>query len=856
MLNLSPGTLVDARYEIIELVGEGGCGVVYKAKEIGLERVVALKLLHASLVGEQENLERFRREGAVLSELEHPNVLKCFRLGVWESLPYICMEFLEGTALNELSPIAAHRLVSIAQQICSAMSHAHANNVIHRDLKPANVVLVNQRQDQVKVVDFGLARLLPEFDKRNQQLTQTGVLIGSIYYMSPEQCLGKKADARSDIYSIGCILYEMLTGEPPLTADTPVAMIHLHVTTIPDHPSSKVKGTLPDGLEAVIMQALAKDPDDRFQTMTDLEAALSMVANGEGYLSGYSPARRRHSSKSLNVGLALLSILVIATTALYYMFVVTPAENFNKLVESRRSSGVSRNMMDNPQLVLDLKAPIARKLFTEWLVKYGGTNRRQAGLAHYYLYALNQGSAEADEHARRSRELIAEVLKEPDGKDPIGMHEYLSTLKRYYSLLNKVDSRISTLVEMLNTYGKRLHPLQKDYFNRVLAQKLFRIGRYEEQQKLLSELNLIVAEDCAQLAVSYSRTGNQAKVKTWLAKYPRCKHATYIDTFYEHYNEAIEALIELNQPELALEVCKDSAHRNSFVELVPLLQSYSLNQQKKFQESREFLTEALKLDVPVQERFREGFIRESTITILAGLIHNERVSRLSSEGIITDRLRSATAADAGWIAGLSFVSALDNPTLSQRIANRYLQLTDAEKKPPKETNNLLLAAYALSLSGSSGKALDLLQLYLGNEPSAPQRSQFEIPVRLQVSRDLIYLNKLSEAESMLQQTLNMARSYRKKNRFFPDLYCQLAILSKMCARDDEAEKLFEQALSTAAEIEISVVHKVSLIDDFAECCAKAGDKKAAQRLHRQSENLLSHKSRLPWKNWTMFEEIR
>lgn len=328
---LKPGTVVDERYEIVEHLGDGGMGSVYKARERGLERFIALKMLHPSLVGDQEHLDRFRREGAVLATLEHPHILQCYRFGVWQGmLPYISMEYIVGSSLSSViadaGKVPPGRVLTLGQQICAAMEHAHRHKVVHRDLKPANImVLQGESGDVVKVLDFGLAKILKDDGAASQHLTQTGSLVGSVYYMSPEQCLGKKADLRSDIYSLGCLLYEALTGAPPLMADTPVGLIYLHVNSKPESLANHfLKSELPDGLNDALMRSLAKDPADRYQSMEEFCAALSLVQQGRGSeIAPLAVCEPNSSRKQLVTVLALVSLLLVFTVSIVRYFQVS-----------------------------------------------------------------------------------------------------------------------------------------------------------------------------------------------------------------------------------------------------------------------------------------------------------------------------------------------------------------------------------------------------------------------------------------------------------------------------------------------------------------------------------------------------
>ncbi len=315
MNNLPPGTIVDDRYELLNSLGEGGMGTVYKARELGLERTVALKMLQPGLLGDEEQRLRFNREGKILSELSHHNLIVVYRLGIWEKMyPYIAMEYIQGTSLRaaiDAGKVPVERCIKIAQQACEGMESAHRAGIVHRDLKPDNIMLLDEpEQDFVKVLDFGLARVLSDSGKMSQHLTQTGALVGSVYYMSPEQCMGKKADNRSDIYALGCIMFEALTGSPPFSADNPIGLMHKHTfEPIPPLPRGN---ELPPGLESVLVKAMDKDPDQRYQSMIELQADLALVYTGKGgEIPPVKPTKRsRRGLLVLTTGLALISIVI------------------------------------------------------------------------------------------------------------------------------------------------------------------------------------------------------------------------------------------------------------------------------------------------------------------------------------------------------------------------------------------------------------------------------------------------------------------------------------------------------------------------------------------------------------------
>lgn len=281
---LEAGMVVD-NLQIISRLGEGGMGQVFKALDLALHREVALKLLHAELSYLEDNRLRFEREARILATLVHPNILKSYQFGRWQQFQYIVVEYLQGVSLRETlnknSKLAPEVCIEMAKQICDGLSAAHQAGIVHRDIKPNNIMLVDEPdlQFMVKILDFGLASDL----QTSQHLTQTGELIGSIYYISPEQCRGLKADHRSDIYALGCVLFESLEGSVPFDSDNPIALVHLHA-----HEPPPPLRTICKGLDKVILRCLAKDPDARYQSVLELKYDLELVEQGRGHEIGYS----------------------------------------------------------------------------------------------------------------------------------------------------------------------------------------------------------------------------------------------------------------------------------------------------------------------------------------------------------------------------------------------------------------------------------------------------------------------------------------------------------------------------------------------------------------------------------------
>ncbi len=298
------GTVLDGRYEILSVVGQGGMSIVYKARQPGLERLVAIKLLKSHLSTDPVNLKRFQREAQAASFLQHPHILSVYSIGICkQGQPYLALEYLEGESLSHVlqtcKPLPILQALDITHQIGEAMEHAHARGIIHRDLKPSNIMLIKcaQTEQFVKVVDFGTAKLLPTLDKQMQQLTRTGELLGTLTYMSPEQKAGKKVDARSDIYSLGFILYEALSEDCKI----------------------------PQAVKPLVMRALEENPEKRYQTASEFLRELERVK--KSFLTGTAttaPAivktgshpkavQRNRSRETLLVAALSLALLLVLT---------------------------------------------------------------------------------------------------------------------------------------------------------------------------------------------------------------------------------------------------------------------------------------------------------------------------------------------------------------------------------------------------------------------------------------------------------------------------------------------------------------------------------------------------------------
>ncbi len=270
--------LLGGRYKLGEMIGTGGMADVYVAEDTRLARQVAAKVLRSDLARDPSFVARFRKEALAAAALNHPGIVAVYDSGE-EPAPYIVMELISGHTLRELihkgERVPLKRALEIGEGILAALEYSHQAGIVHRDIKPANIMITDH--GDVKVMDFGIARALADL---GATLTSTWNVVGTAQYLSPEQALGEVADLRSDIYSTGCLLYEVLTGKPPFTGETPVSIAYQHVSGVLVAPSSIVT-ELPEGIDTLLTVALAKNPDDRYQSAGLMLDDLYKIENGE-----------------------------------------------------------------------------------------------------------------------------------------------------------------------------------------------------------------------------------------------------------------------------------------------------------------------------------------------------------------------------------------------------------------------------------------------------------------------------------------------------------------------------------------------------------------------------------------------
>ena len=374
------GTMV-GKYKILSVIGQGGMGVVYKAEQIVMQRLVALKMIRSGLKDSGVIL-RFQQEAKAVSALNHPNIVTVYECTVSDDgTPYLVMEYLDGQTLADSDiKLNKEQAVDVFIQLCDALAHAHDQGVIHRDLKPGNIVFSecpnNGSPVNVKILDFGIAKLLPSSGKQYLELTRTGQPIGSPSYMSPEQCRAEELDARSDIYSLGCVMYKVLTGKPMFESESLFKVLGQHLTETPP-PFSQVcaDAHIPIELEEIVFKALEKNKERRYQSMQELGEALESYKAGHASAMQFLSTRMRRAVRYRRN--AYIYLLVILTgSALWVAGIFTPqlkeqqlrnleaalkqAAEYNKRTAERIRSGqygAAAETMTNSALALEKNLP-------------------------------------------------------------------------------------------------------------------------------------------------------------------------------------------------------------------------------------------------------------------------------------------------------------------------------------------------------------------------------------------------------------------------------------------------------------------------------------------------------------------
>lgn len=360
------GTVLSERYQIESLLGSGGMGTVYKAQHLMLHRPVAVKMLQIHLGDDaHERINRFIQEGRVISSFSHPNIITAYDFGVDQGKVFLVMEYVEGASfldvLTENKRIPWRRAVEIFIQMCDALAYAHAREIIHRDIKPSNVMLTrdDRGRDLVKIVDFGVAKVLNAGPQSHAPKTRTGVVFGSPPYMSPEQCTGHAPDFRSDIYSLGCVMYEALTGRMPINGENSLEILHKQVISIPlEFHELSPAVDVPSGLEKIVFKALEKDVENRYQTMRELKADLTNLIDDAKFVPAVPEvptvvAQRDHRRQYIAATAAILLAVSVSTIT----FPKSRAEHADLTIHSAPVAEVIPQPSSLPLVVAPTKCP-------------------------------------------------------------------------------------------------------------------------------------------------------------------------------------------------------------------------------------------------------------------------------------------------------------------------------------------------------------------------------------------------------------------------------------------------------------------------------------------------------------------
>ena len=507
-----------AHYRILQVLGSGGMGDVYLALDEKLDRTVALKILPSDVAADPDRMRRFVQEARAASALNHPNVAQIYEIGEAEGIHFIAMQYVEGITLNNRlndKPLPVDEVVSIAMQVTDALTEAHARGVIHRDIKPANIMISNR--GHVKVVDFGLAKFYPQSTPESitakishDPPTRTGVIIGTIHYLSPEQAMGKQVDGRSDLFSLGVVMYQMATGKLPFGGETALEMMHNILRSDPDAPGRLNRKISPE-LERIITKSMEKDPERRYSSanemLTDLQKLKRQIDSGVSDQIRPLAYFPRKASGSV----FLVLTLAAAATGVYIWkgqqkpidsIAILPFVNVNGNTETEYiSDGITEGVINSLSQIPQLRV-MARS--TVFAYKGKQSNPRKIG------QDLRVGAVLTGTISQRSENLSvqAELVDVKDGAQMWG-DQYNTAFANILQTQDEITREISNSLRLRLT-GEQEKRLTKQYTKNTEAYDLYLKGRYywnkrtaDGFQKAIDQFNLAIRKD-PEYALAYT----------------------------------------------------------------------------------------------------------------------------------------------------------------------------------------------------------------------------------------------------------------------------------------------------------------------------------------------------------------
>jgi tetratricopeptide (TPR) repeat protein len=426
----SLGTIIDGKYTLESFIGEGGMGTVYKCAAEGFQQPLAIKLLRPEFVNDAISKKRFESEAQVASELAHENTVSLYAFGVEPGgTPYIVMDYADGENLSEIlkkeRTLSRERFFNIFSQVCEALEYAHERGVVHRDIKPSNIIVTKNGADEiVKLVDFGIAKLLPRgADVSSFNLTLTGDVFGTPKYMSPEQCQGHNLNQTTDIYSLGCLMYEALAGHPVFEGDNAVQIIVKHITEKPKRIFKQGKEVEPE-LQNTIQRCLEKDPNKRFKSAKELLNALKRNATGQGRFQFSTKQKLLGTATALGLVLVLASIGFMVSTHQQPPRIVAGDDSTWKMYHDAGMTARDQQHYVEAIAMWTSALQEAEKVFPANDIRLAETLHDLGEMKHIH----NEEAIEAEKLFQRCLDIRQKVLK-PDDRDMADIYGHLGAVK-------------------------------------------------------------------------------------------------------------------------------------------------------------------------------------------------------------------------------------------------------------------------------------------------------------------------------------------------------------------------------------------------------------------------------------------